>query len=305
MSFASQLKKEICQNRQFIYSHKVSFAFGLVLMARSFDENNMMFCTEHKNLSRLYSELLYELVEIKTSITAAEQIVDDTRKMFIVTVDSLEDRLEILKFFAPHYRDFELCDPEKAVGDRFLRGMLCGAFLSCANISDPHKSYHLEFVAHNSMACDTIKELLTKLGIHFKQTVRKGVQVVYVKSSEAIEDVLTMLGAGKSALEIMNVKIYKDMRNKVNRITNCETANIDKTVMAASAQVAQIRLIQRQMGLEALPGGLREIAQLRLENPHLALSELCALLHPPLSRSGANYRLKQLGAIADELSRKI
>lgn len=304
MSFSSALKKEICQNRQFLYAHKKAVCFGLLLFGRCFDQDRMALLTENQSVSRLYSELLYELVEIKTSITATEQILGEGRKFYEVTVDGAEDRLEILKFFAPVYRDFQCASPQKPREMDFLRGMLCGAFLSCANIVNPRKSYHLEFLTHNDMAFDSLSELMDKLSLHCRVTERKGVRILYLKSSEEIEDVLTLLGAGKSALEIMNVKIYKDMRNKVNRITNCETANIDRTVSAAASQVAQIRLIERTAGLDSLPQTLQEIALLRLQNPESPLSELAGMLTPPISRSGAHYRFSQISAIAKELEAK-
>lgn len=301
MSFSSSLKKEICLNRSFIYSRKEAVCFGLVLFGRSFDEKQMMLSTENRLISRLYSELLYELVHIKTSITATEQILGENRKLFVVRVDSAEDRLEIIKYFAPIYKKLQCCKPETSEGFEFLRGILCGAFLSCANISNPQKSYHLEFVVHNELAHESICALLDKLEMAYKLTNRKSTDIIYVKSSEEIEDVLTMLGAGKSALEVMNVKVYKNMRNKVNRITNCETANIDRTVTASAIQLRQIRLIKETIGIEALPENLREIAAVRLENPDLSLTEIASLLKPPITRSGVHYRFKQLAAIADEL----
>lgn len=305
MSFSSGLKKEICSNRPFIYGNKKAVCFGLTLFGRSFDEKSMAIFTENQAVSRLYATLIYELVEIKTSITATEQILGDNRKLYEVTVDTMEDRLQVLRFFAPVYARFSLCVKENPKDLVFLRGVLCGAFLSCANISDPRKSYHLEFVVHNETAMESMERLLQKLGLHFGRARRKGVCLYYIKSSEEIEDVLTMLGAGKSALEVMNVKIYKDMRNKVNRVTNCETANIDRTVFASSAQTAQIRLIEKTIGIQALPENLRQIAALRLENPDLPLSELAQMLTPALSRSGAHYRLRQIGAVAQEITDRL
>ena len=304
MSFSSSLKKDICQNRPFIYPKKRAVCFGMLLFGRNFEEGTICLHTENRQVAKLYSSLIYQLVEIRTSITVTEQITRDERKLFIVTVDSLEDRRAVQQYFAPLYQKFLECDPGQERDLEFLHGVLCGAFLSCANISDPQKSYHLEFVAHHALADQSLGVLLQKLSIRYNHTTRKGARLLYVKSSEAIEDVLTMLGAGNTALEVMNVKIYKDMRNKVNRITNCETANIDKTVTAAAAQIGKIRLIERQVGIESLPPGLREVARLRLQNPDMPLSELAQALHPPLSRSGVNYRLRQLCAMADELQNK-
>jgi DNA-binding protein WhiA len=301
LSFSSKLKKEVCGNRPFIYAHKHAVLYGMLAGARSFDADSILLYTENRWVSRLFAELLYELVEIKTSVTSTEQILGDDRRLYEVRVDTQEDREAVIRYFDPAAERFAACQPTNHADQEFLRGILCGAFLSCANISDPRKSYHLEFVAHTETAQQSLSALLNKFEMRFRRTVRKGAPILYVKNSEEIEDVLTLLGAGKSALEVMNVKIYKDMRNRVNRVTNCETANIDRTVSAAAQQNAQIRLIDRTIGLDALPENLRQIARMRLENPDMPLSELAAALNPPVSRSGAHYRLKQIAAVAGRL----
>ena len=118
-----------------------------------------------------------------------------------------------------------------------------------------------------------------------------------------IEDLLATIGASTAALELMEVKIYKDMRNKVNRVTNCETANIEKTVTAAMQQIEDINLILRERGEGALEDDLRELAFLRLQNPEMSLRELGENLSENISRSGVNHRLKRIGALADEIRR--
>lgn len=301
MSFSSMLKKEVCQNRPFIYAHKQPVLFGMLLGARACGQKEILLHTENRWVSRLFAELLYELIEIKTSVTSTEQILGDDRRLYECRVDSTEDRQAVVACMQPVVQRFLECRPDNQKNQEFLRGILCGAFLSCANISDPQKSYHLEFVVHGEGAQKGLQLLLEKFNMRFRLTTRKGIPLLYVKNSEEIEDVLTLLGAGKSALEVMNVKIYKDMRNRVNRVTNCETANIDRMVSAASQQNAQIRLIERTVGLDVLPESLRQIARLRLHNPEMPLSELAAALSPPLSRSGAHYRLKQIADFAKAL----
>ena len=125
--------------------------------------------------------------------------------------------------------------------------------------------------------------------------------MLFRSDSESIEDCLYIMGASASMFDMMNVKIEKEIRNIANRKANCETANIEKTVNAASPQIAAIEKIKRKKGLDSLSDSLREMAQIRLENPDLSLSELAEMFNPPLSRSGANHRLKRLIQIADEL----
>ena len=174
-------------------------------------------------------------------------------------------------------------------------------FLSCGSVSSPEKNYHLEFVIPFLKLSNDLFSFLVELGASPKHVVRKGYHVIYFKDSAQIEDLLTMMGATNSTLQLINVKIDKDMRNHVNRRVNFETANIDRSVVAGSRQIEAIRKIQKKKGLDSLSDGLREIAQLRLENPEASLQELEALVDGSLSRSGINHRLKRLVQIADEM----
>ena len=124
---------------------------------------------------------------------------------------------------------------------------------------------------------------------------------MYIKESEAIIDLLTIMGATNSSLELMNVKIMKDMRNKINRVVNCDNANIEKTLKAAEKQLNDIELIDSSIGFDSLPETLQEIARLRYENPDISLKELGALMTPSLSRSGVNHRLARLSEIAEKI----
>ena len=188
--------------------------------------------------------------------------------------------------------------------DCCVQAFVRGAFLACGSVTDPNKEYHLEFSVPSLSLAEGLLSLLQEHGIPIKLASRKGIRLLYLKESEPIEDLLTYMGAVNNSLELMNVKIYKDVRNKVNRVTNCETANIEKTVNAAAGQVEAIRLIEQTLGLDELPEDLREVAGLRLENPDMSLRELCQSLVEPISRSGVNHRLKRLMAIADEIREK-
>ena len=138
-------------------------------------------------------------------------------------------------------------------------------------------------------------------GVHFKLTHRKGSPLLYLKESEQIEDFLTLTGATKATLKLMDIKIVKEMRNKVNRTTNCETANLGKTVEASQAQVADIAYVKERRGLSYFDEDLQELAALRLENPECSLRELAGLLSVSISRSGVNHRLKRISEAAAKL----
>ena len=144
--------------------------------------------------------------------------------------------------------------------------------------------------------------LLGEEGLPPKRLRRKGDYVLYYKDSGQIEDFLTLIGAAAASLEMMNVKIMKDIRNSVNRVNNCENANLDKAIAAGARQAEAIRRIERHGGLRQLPEDLRPLAQLRMDNPDLSLRELGQALQPPLSRSGVCHRLSRICRFADEIS---
>jgi DNA-binding protein WhiA len=176
---------------------------------------------------------------------------------------------------------------------------LAGAFLSCGTLSNPERGYHLIFQPPTDELCDYLFELLTREGCPPKTTLRRGKSVLYYKESEPIEEILTMIGATKSALELMELKIYKDLRNRANRSTNCETANIDKLVKSSSQQLRDILLLREAGVLQTLTAHLVEMASLRENNPDASLGELAQLAG--ISRSGVYHRIAKLHKIANAL----
>ena len=169
-----------------------------------------------------------------------------------------------------------------------------GAFLSGGSITDPSKRCHLELVTdHKNVAGETVS-LLQEMGFSPRVTARAGHQVIYFKQSEAAEDFFTTIGASGAAMTLMSAKVEKEMRNAVNRQINCDSANADKTVSAAQAQLDRIRELDREYGLEALPRELAELALLRIANPAASLSDLAQLADPPVTKSCINHRLRKL-----------
>ena len=185
--------------------------------------------------------------------------------------------------------------------DILKKAYLRGAFLGGGSISDPEKNYHMEFVTNNEDYANSLRDLINSFGLNSKIVARKNSFVVYLKESEQISDLLSMIGAYQALLSLQSTKIVKEMRNNVNRIVNCETANLSKTVNAAVRQVENIKLIQNKIGISSLPENLQEIALLRVENEDMSLKELGEMLNPPISKSGANHRLKKIEQIANDL----
>ena len=179
----------------------------------------------------------------------------------------------------------------------FLRGV----FLSCGVVSVQKAGYHLELSVHNNEKCEHLYNLIHEQGMKINRSSRRGVPFLYTKDSENIADFLTFIGAMQSSMEIMNIKIYKEVRSNVNRVVNCEAANIEKTVTAASRQIEDIKFIMDCGEFDSINPELKEIAALRIENPDISLNELGKLIDPPISRSGVNHRLERLHKIADGL----
>jgi len=181
------------------------------------------------------------------------------------------------------------------------RAFIRGAFMAAGSISDPNKSYHFEIVCRTGEQALQLQELLKSFDADAKIVKRKERFVLYLKEGSQIVDMLNVMEACVSLMNLENVRILKEMRNSVNRKVNCETANINKTVNAAVKQMEDIKRIRDRIGFENLPYPLAEMAQVRLDYPDASLKELGTYLDPPVGKSGVNHRLRKLAAIADTL----
>lgn len=194
-----------------------------------------------------------------------------------------------------------LADPGVAAKNCCIRSFIRGAFLAAGSVSNPQKSYHYEIVVNREQNGELLCEMMRSFSIDAKMIARKHHFVVYVKEGSQIVDLLNVMEAHQALMEFENVRILKEMRNTINRKVNCEAANINKTVKAASRQVEDILFLRDTVGLATLAEGLEEIALLRMEYPEATLQELGQMLHPPVGKSGVNHRLKKLSSIADEM----
>lgn len=181
------------------------------------------------------------------------------------------------------------------------RACLRGAFLGIGSMSNPEKGYHLEFVCSDTQQAGQLVDTLLCYEIHAKVVARKKYQVVYLKESEEIVELLNVIGAHISLMNLENLRILKDMRNSINRQVNCETANITKTVNAAAKQIEDIQYIREHYGFDNLADNLRQAACLRLEYPDATLKELGEYLTPRVGKSGVNHRLRKLSELAEAL----
>ncbi len=218
-------------------------------------------------------------------------------------IDAISERLGISGFDCD-----ELLTRGDKLSDSSFGSFMTGIFLSCGRVTDPGREYHLEIVIPENAdekLYNGISELLERhVGLIAKRLTRGEQKILYFKDSENIEDMLTLIGATGASLEVMNTKVYKDIRNRANRATNCDTANLERQNASALRQLEAIKVIENSPdGLSQLPDELRELALLRLKYPEYALSELAEEFNPPLSRSGVNHRFKRIIEIAENIKK--
>jgi DNA-binding protein WhiA len=266
--------------------------------------------TENASIARMVFSLLKLCFDINTRVVVRKNKHLKKNNNYTLYIDSEMGSTEILKAVGI------LQESEKGIRLNYKlphslikkaccrKAYLRGVFLGGGSISDPEKTYHLELVTNNEDFAEDIKELLNDFNLGAKVVVRKGNFVVYIKEGEHIVDFLNIIGAHNALLSLENVRIYKEMRNNVNRIVNCETANLDKTLNAAMRQLENINYIKESIGLHKLPEGLSEIAELRLKYKDASLKELGEMMNPPVGKSGVNHRLRKLDQIAESLKAK-
>lgn len=185
------------------------------------------------------------------------------------------------------------------------RAFIRGAFICAGSLCNPEKNYHLEFVENSFEFAEDIKNIINSFSVVSKVVKRKKHFVIYIKEGEQIVELLNIMSAHKALMNLENVRIIKDVRNNVNRIVNCETANLTKVVLASVKQREEIEYIQKTVGLSYLPKQLEEIALLRIKYPDLSLKELGEIMVPPVGKSGVNHRLKKIMTIAENLREEI
>lgn len=292
MSFSSEIKKELCSVRELTLTQMTAMLYGLFYAGKTVNRRFVV---------RTESETLFAAVRMLASHVFPNEHYDIKRMvnstgsqyMFVVKGEA----------FTKKFGDFSSVNERIVSGNDIDAGaFLRGVFAACGSVTDPEKGYHLEIALPEQQRTEPLRQFAEEHGIMLKVTLRGSVRVLYTKTSELIEDFLTYIGAGTHALEIMQVKIEKDLRNRANRCVNCEVANLDKTVAASEKCRRDIEFIKERIGLEALPDNLRETARIRLENPESSLSELCGMVS--LSRSGLNHRLKKLSQMADDLRQR-
>lgn len=300
MSFSYSVKKELCSVMT-DRDRKYACFYGMLLFCRSFTADSIVFQTENELTSKLFCSLADDVLGVKGVVSVSETKKKNDTTLYVLSIAEESSREEII--YRYHISSSSLIHriQRDNIDNNSVFAFVAGAFLSCGSVAEPIKEYHLEFVVPYYNLMNDLLELLVSLGINAKYTERKGTFVIYLKGSEDIEDLLTFMGASHATIDLMNVKILKDIRNKANRIANCDAANIERTLRASEKQIEDIEYIMNTEGLDSLTPELRNMAEVRLENPDVSLKELGEMLDKPVGRSGANHRLKKLSEIAEQI----
>lgn len=250
---------------------------------------------------------VYDLIKFVFDINARIVISKNKESSYGVRIKGDAEILQILKTLDLIPQDasidqilgitvnLELLD-KKCCKKAFVRG----AFIVAGAMINPEKNYHLEFVTHRYRLHMQFAKLLADFNLNSKTVIRKSNYVMYFKNSEDIADLLAVMGASNAIMEYQNTRIYKELRNDVNRRMNCDMANLDKTMNAASKQIEAIEKLMRKGVFSSLPDQLRRTAELRLENSDVSLAEIGKMLNPPIGKSGVNHRLRRIVEMADK-----
>lgn len=307
MSFASEIKKELtgietdtcCQYAELAALIRMN---GVISMSQR--KYTLDIQTENAAIARRIYTLIKNLYDLPVELLVRKKMKLKKNNVYIVRIkEGVEDllmELEILQ--KPHMF-------VRTISKRYLKKSCCqksylrGAFLAGGSINNPEtSSYHLEifnaYEEHNNALCN----LLNKFDLRARKLERKKGYITYLKEAEKITEFLSVIGAHNALFKFEDVRIVRDMRNSVNRLVNCETANLNKTIGAAFRQIENIKLIERTVGLDALPEKLQEIAELRVKHQDVTLKELGELVSTgKISKSGVNHRLKKIDEFADKI----
>ncbi len=266
------------------------------------EQNPLRIQTENKIVARKCFTLLKKTFKIYVDVTVRRSSVQAGNTTYLLRLEEHPLKEKVMDALKAAQWEKGACTSMLLLKSGCCkRAFLRGAYLAAGSVSDPYKGYHMEIVCQNPEQAQQIQRLLGDFDMEAKTTQRKKHYVVYMKDSENIADFLNVIEAHKALMEFENARIYKEVRNTVNRQMNCDSANINKIVGAANRQVEDIKFIRDVYGLEKLPDALREMAYVRLENPDAPLGELGKYLDPPVGKSGVNHRLRKLGEFAKSL----
>ena len=278
MSFSEDVKKELSQMNNYVKKEELKAElYGYILTNNVSDENtNLKFTTKNEDNIYRHNKILNNLnIKYKTDIRG---------KMYITIITDVIN-LNI----------------EKSKDINILGAIIRGCFMGGGSINNPDKENHLEILLKNENSINEISEILSIFNINIKLIIRNGKYAVYIKDGDMISKFLALIGAKKSVLDFEEIRVMKEMKNSVNRLVNCETANLNKVINVSVLQINDIKYIISKNKFNLLPKNLQEIALIRLKNEHSTLTEIGKMLENPIGKSGVNYRFKKISEFAEKL----
>jgi len=299
VSFCGNAKAEICRNVPAKQCCALAECFGILLFCNSFRLDGIRIITECREFSQMLPKLFKKAFGLSFDYFPENEV--SGKQIFqIIDRDKITQIMGMYGFDAKDTLALHINLPvveDDCCKNAFLRG----AFLAGGSVTDPSKGYHIEFTTtHGSVARECNSLLYEVLGFQPKSASRGGGHVLYIKQSDLISDCLAYLGAPIASMGIIEAKLEKELNNKVNRRCNCDDANTSKVVEAAQDQLIAIRDLKKRGLLQNLPVKLRQAAEARMKNPEASLTELAAMMEPPISKPAMNHRLKKLVQMARE-----
>ena len=297
MSFSSEAKAELCRDRIEKKSCALAESYGVLLYGNTFSADEIRIITSSdafaarlpKLFKRAFSVSFDTLPSRSTEGKRSFVISDQEKIAGIFDAFGLE-RGSVLS----HHVNFGVVE-EDCDRVAFIRG----AFLAGGSVTDPEKRYHFELATPHRAVSRETRSVLLEMGFMAREAERGGNELLYFKQADTIADLFTALGASNAALGVITAKIDKEMRNRVTRLINCDSANADKVVSAAQQQLDAIRRLSRERGLDDLPEPLKDAALLRIANPAASLADLAKLSYPSVTKSCLSHRLKKLMSLAE------
>ncbi|SDX98921.1 DNA-binding protein WhiA [Salimicrobium album] len=309
MSFASEIKKELTNMKEDLEANEAELA-ALVRMNGTFSLRNKQYLldvqTENAAIARRIYTLMKQLFPYPAELLVRKKMRLKKNNVYIVRMkenaEVILKELEILE--GPLFVNKKI--PAKYSGTtKGKRAYLRGAFLAGGSVNNPEtSSYHLEMNSSDEYHNEELCKMMNTFDLHARTLERRNGFITYLKEAEKITEFISNIGAHQALFKFEDVRIVRDMRNSVNRLVNCETANLNKTIGAAFRQVENIRFINKTVGLDAMPPKLRDLARVRLEHQDVSLKELGELVPGgKISKSGINHRLKKIDEFAEKVRR--
>jgi len=306
MSFAAQTKKELTLIEADSCC-EIAELSALIRMNGSVSVSSrkvvLDISTENAAIARRIYSLIKKHFEVHVELLVRKKMRLKKNNVYIVRIPvRVQEILSELKIVSEGFMFNLGIDKEIIRKPCCKRSYLRGAFLAGGSVNNPEgSSYHLEISSMYQEHCEALVDLANKFDLNARCIERKKGFIFYIKEGEKIIELLNIVGAHQALFKFEDVRIMRDMRNSVNRIVNCETANLNKTIGAAVRQIENIKLLQREVGLDSLPDKLKEVAEIRLQHPDMNLTEVGEMLGGKVSKSGVNHRLRKIDALAEKI----